>query len=294
MSNDIVLKVQNLKKYFGSVKAIDNISFEVEKGEIFGFLGPNGAGKTTTIRLLLDFIRAQSGSVEIFEIKSTESNFYEARKKIGYLIAGTNLVESWTGRDHIDYQQALFGHSKILLSLLKRFEFDTSPRVKTLSTGNRQKLGLIMALMHEPELLVMDEPTVGLDPMLQEEVYRIFKRLSQKGVTIFMSSHNLPEVEKVCTRVAMIKEGKLITVRKISDLEGKKIHSVRIVFDEPIDQKNIEDKNIKVVKEIEDGLQISVKGDIDSFIKKIAKLKVKTIQISQANLEEIFFEFYRK
>jgi len=291
MLEQAILKVSNLKKYFGRVKAVDGVSFEVEKGEVFGFLGPNGAGKTTAIRCILDFIRPQSGEITIFGQNSRD---HLSREKVGYLIAGANLVESWTGYDHLNYQESLRGKSKTLPDLMKRFSFDPRPKAKYLSTGNRQKLGLILALMSKPELLVMDEPTYGLDPILQEEFYKIVREVTKNGTTVFMSSHNLPEVEKVCTRVAMIKSGKLITVQKISALEGKKVHSVHIAFSGNIPEKNeLADYNTEIVEETADGYLVSVKGEIDPFIKKIAKYKIAALQITQANLEEIFMEFYR-
>lgn len=147
--------------------------------------------------------------------------------------------------------------------------------------------------MNEPKLLILDEPTVGLDPILQEEFYKILDEVSQTGTTVFMSSHNLPEVEKTCSRVAMIKSGKLLTVKKISELEGKKIHRVIATFDEPVSKDQIAGKGIEISKEIEGGFEMTVKGEIDPFIKKLSKFKVESVQINQANLEEIFMEFYK-
>lgn len=288
-----ILKVANLKKFFGSVKAVDGISFEIEKGEIFGFLGPNGAGKTTTIRAILDFIRPDDGSVELFGIKSDQANFHETRSKIGYLIPGTNLIESWTGQEHIDYQSGLHNGKSIADDLIKKFEFNPKLKVRSLSTGNRQKLGLILSLMNNPELLIMDEPTAGLDPIFQETFYKTIIEMAKSGTTVFMSSHNLPEVEKVCDRVAMIKSGKIIAIDKISKLEGKKIHTVRITFSKKIDQKELLSKDIELVEVIENGYELAVKGNIDQFIKKIARFDIEGISISQANLEEIFMEFYK-
>lgn len=289
-----VIQINNLKKYYGKTKAVDGISFEIEKGEIFGFLGPNGAGKTTTIRCLLDFVRPTSGRLSVLGYSLADANFHKSRKQLGYLVAGMNLVESWTGRDHISYQEALCGKSKNIDSLIRRFAFNPKVCVKTLSTGNRQKLGLILALMNNPQVLILDEPTAGLDPLLQEEFYKILKELSFKGVTVFMSSHNLAEVEKICTRVAMIKNGKIVNINKISELEGKKIHSVRVTFKQEVKKSDLFDKNTVISEEITGGYIISVKGSIDVFIKKIAKFQIESISITQANLEEIFLEFYKK
>ena len=289
-----IIQIKNLKKSFGKTKAINGISFDIEKGEIFGFLGPNGAGKTTTIRCLLDFIRPSSGELKIFDHSFKDENFHKTRERIGYLVPGMNLVEAWTGAEHINYYESLFGKSKVVDNLVRRFAFNPKLKVKTLSTGNRQKLGLILALMNSPELLVLDEPTAGLDPLLQEEFYKILKELSFKGVTVFMSSHNLAEIEKICTRVAMIKNGKIININKISALEGKKIHSVRITFGQEVKKSDLTDKNTSIEEEIPGGFVVTVKGSIDSFIKKISKFKIESLSITQANLEEIFLEFYKK
>jgi len=288
------LTAKGLKKYFGKTKALKGIGFEIEKGEVFGFLGPNGAGKTTAIRCILDFIRPSAGEISLLGFSSKDPNYHLSRREVGYLVQGNNLVENWTGKDHIAYQQDLYEKSPIIDNLVRRFGFDPKPKVKNLSTGNRQKLGLILALMHQPKLLILDEPTAGLDPILQEEFYRMLKELSFKGVTTLMSSHNLAEVEKICSRVAMIKSGKIVTVKKISDLEGKKIHSIRITFKKEINKSEIEDKNIKVVEVIPGGFLLNVKGQIDDFVKKISKFSIESLTISQANLEEIFLEYYKK
>ena len=296
-----VIEIKNLKKHFGKVKAVDGIDISVERGEIFGFLGPNGAGKTTAIRCMMDFIRptatrlssSKSCEIKLFGINSTAANFHLSREKIGYLIPAANLVGSWNGKDHFSYKESLFGKSKNLSDLIQRFDFNPKLKVKTLSTGNQQKLGLILALMNEPKLLIMDEPTVGLDPILQEEFYKILREFSAKDVAVFMSSHNLPEVEKICSRVAMIKSGKIVSVQKISALEGKKLHTVRVTFAEKVAENELADKDVEIIDQIDGGYILAVKHEIDPFIKKLAKFKIESISISQANLEEIFMEFYK-
>ena len=190
------IEVKNLKKHFGKIKAIDGIDFSVEKGEIYGFLGPNGAGKTTTIRCLMDFIRPTEGSITILG-KDAQKHSVELNKKIGYLSGQVHLYDKWTGQQHIDFIKATNGTEDIAEKLIKRFDFDPAMKTKKLSSGNRQKLGIIMAFMTKPELLICDEPTNALDPLLQHEVYELLKEARDGGATVFMSSHNLPEVEKV-------------------------------------------------------------------------------------------------
>jgi ABC-2 type transport system ATP-binding protein len=205
-----VIRVENLKKYFGPVRAVDGISLAVKKGEVFGFLGPNGAGKTTTIRLLMDFLRPDAGKILI-----------PKKESLGYLSGDVRLYANWTGREHIAFVEGLRGRCPYVNKLREKFVFDEHQKVKNLSLGNRQKLGLILALMHEPEVLILDEPTLGLDPLLQNAIYEILAERATKGSAIFMSSHNLYEVERVCDRVSILKEGKIVATETIPE-ERKK------------------------------------------------------------------------
>ncbi len=287
-----VIEVKNLKKHFGKIRALDGVSFNVQKGEIFGFLGPNGAGKTTAIRCIMDFIRPTSGNVLILE-KDANLHSVELKKHIGYLTSDLRLYDNWNGRDHIDLIEAVRGKLKNLSQLVKLFGFNQKIKVKKLSTGNKQKLGLILALMNEPEILILDEPTRGLDPILQNAFYKIILELKEKGVTIFMSSHNLPEVEKVCDRVAIIKNGKLVALEDIQTIRKKKIHVVTVYFEEKFSTKDFELKNVEITQKFSDGLEMRVKGDINPLMKKISGYKVKDLEITHENLEESFLEFYK-
>jgi len=288
-----VIGVKNLKKYFGSTKAVDGVSFSVEKGEIFGFLGPNGAGKTTAIRCMMDFIRPDSGRISILG-KDAQSQSVALKAKIGYLVSGIYLNDYWTGLDHIKFVEQIRGKSKIVRDLVKEFSYNPRIKVRSLSTGNKQKLGLILALMNEPEILILDEPTAGLDPILQNSVYRITRDFQKKGCTVFMSSHNLPEVEKICDRVAIIKDGKMADVEKISNLKGKKMHNVAVYFNGPVDADKFKLKGVEIVEQMPDGVNFKVKGDINPIFDELAKHSVKNVEISGATLEEIFLEFYQK
>lgn len=285
------IEVKDFKKHFGKVKAVDGISFEVEAGEIFGFLGPNGAGKTTTIRAMMDFARPSAGEILIFG-KNSISESVDVKEEIGHLPAELRLYDAWTGKEHIDYLESLRSRKSKAEELTKKLDLDTSIRFHNLSSGNKQKLGLVLALMFEPKLLILDEPTAGLDPILQNEVYRILEELKNRNSTIFMSSHNLSEVDRICTKVAIIKEGKLIATEDIQSLKEKRMHQAIVHFAKNFERDDFEFANVSVQEEMTDGLILDIKGDINPLLKKLANYELKDVEISHATLEEIFLEFY--
>lgn len=288
-----VIKVKNLKKYFGGTKAVDGISFEVKRGEIMGFLGPNGAGKTTVIRCLMDFIRPSEGTIEIFGFDA-QKNSAELKKDIGHLSSESTLYNSWTGQEHINFLEKIRGVSQLDEELIQNLKFDVKKKINALSTGNKRKLGLILALMHQPKLLVLDEPTVGLDPLLQNYIYEILKAQAAKGNTVLMSSHNLAEVEKICDRVVVLKEGKIVTIETISDLRTKKIYTIYAHFEGEVPKKELTADGVELIKEFSNGLALKVKGDIKPLLSKLSNYKnLKDLEISHASLEEVFMEFYK-
>ncbi|MFC1662997.1 ABC transporter ATP-binding protein [Patescibacteria group bacterium] len=286
-----VIKVEGLKKYFGKIKAVDGISFEVEQGEVFGFLGPNGAGKTTTIRCMMDFIRPTDGKIVILDNDSYRDTV-KLKKKIGYLSGAVKLYGKWTGNDHIEFIRHLNGKDDNADELVKRLEFDTTRKAKHLSSGNRQKLGIIMALMTKPEVMVMDEPTNALDPLLQHEIYDLLKEMSSSGSTVFMSSHNLAEVEKVCTRVGIIREGKMVATESIQSLKEKRIFTVNVSFTDKFNKEDLIGGGITIKEEMPSGLILNVTGDLNPILEKLAQHKVRDLSIIHASLEEIFLESY--
>lgn len=291
MSKAIVVK--NLKKHFGKLHAVDGISFEVEKGEIYGFLGPNGAGKSTTIRCLMGFNRPNSGDIKLLGY-DTKIDLIKAKKNIGYLSGNVKLYDNWTGNDHIKLYQNVRGESKILSHLIDRLEFNSNMKFRHLSSGNKQKLGLILALMHEPKLIIMDEPTVGLDPLLQIEIYNILTEMRERGSTIFISSHNLPEVERLCDRAAIIKNGKLVAVEKVSSFGSKRLNKINVRFSDKYKLSDFQIRGVDSVEEIADGISISVSGDLNEVMYLIVKHKIKDIEIAHASLEDVFMKFYEK
>jgi len=287
------IEIIDLKKRFGSVRAVDGVTFEAEQGESFGFLGPNGAGKTTTIRCLMDFIRPTSGRINVFG-KDAQKDSVEIKKLIGYLPGNVKLYGNWNGWDHIRFIENIRGKSKNVDNLIQSLDFNPKIKFHSLSSGNKQKLGLILTLMNEPKLLVMDEPTVGLDPLLQNTIYGLLNDLKKKGTTIFVSSHNLPEVEKICDRVGIIKMGKMIEVETLKELGKKRMHKIELRLNDKFTSNDFKSDGVTSIEEIPSGLLMTVEGDLNPIIQKISKFEIADIEISHANLEEIFLKFYEK
>ena len=291
MANVIVIK--NLHKHFGRLHAVDGINLSIVKGEIFGFLGPNGAGKSTTIRCLMGFNKQTSGDISVFGF-DMQKDSSTAKKYIGYLPGNVKLYDGWTGWEHIKFFESVRGKSKNVNDLITRLDYDPTKKFRHLSSGNKQKLGLILALMHEPKLLVMDEPTVGLDPLLQNEIYKILMDMRDRGATIFISSHNLPEVEKLCDRVAIIKEGKIVAIENVKDLGNKKIHKIEVRFGDKFTSNEFIVNGVDKVEEVSGGLLISLSGDLNPILQAIAKHKILDFEMNHASLEDIFLKFYEK
>jgi ABC-2 type transport system ATP-binding protein len=288
-----VIEVKNLQKYFGKTKAVDDISLTVEKGEIFGFLGPNGAGKTTTIRCLMDFIRPTAGSIQILGLDSKKDSV-PIKKKVGFLSGLVHLYDKWTGAEHIDFTRRLNGTKDIVEELIGRFDFDPNIKAKNLSSGNRQKLGIILAFMSQPEVLILDEPTNALDPLLQNEMYELLKKVTKDGATIFMSSHNLSEVDKICHHVGIIKQGKMVATESIQSLKDKRMNKVQVQFADHFDKNEFVFEGVQIVHALPDSLILNVKGDINQLLRKLSTHTLKDFHIEHAPLEDIFMEFYEK
>ena len=286
------ITVNNLKKYYGKTKAVDGVSFEVKEGEIMGFLGPNGAGKTTAIRCMMDFLRPDEGEITILgEDAQRESS--RLKQDIGFLSGDVKLYNHWTGQEHLDLIERMKGKTDYDLDLIAEFSFDPRKKVKELSSGNKQKLGLILALMHRPKLLILDEPTAGLDPLLQNTFYNTIRSGAVEGRTVFMSSHNLAEVEKVCDRVCIIKAGKLVAVESIRELKMKKIYTIYAYFQGDMPGNELQRDGVEITKKLTDGLVISVRGEIDPLLDELSKYKLTDIEITHASLEEVFMEHYK-
>lgn len=288
-----IIEIKNLKKFFAANHAVDGISLEVAKGEVFGFLGPNGAGKTTTIRCMMDFLRPTEGEIKLLGLDA-QKNSEELKNDIAYLPGNVRLYNNWTGQDHINFFANFGGDKELAGELTKKLDFDPKIKFYYLSSGNKQKLGIILTLMKKPKLIILDEPTNALDPLLQNKVHELLIEAKNAGATIFLSSHNLAEVDKICNRVAIIKAGKIIAVEDIQNLKVKKMHKIVVSFDDNVAEKDLKVENVDTIEKLNQHFSISVKGDLNPVIDQISKHKVHDLEVSHASLEEVFLEFYQK
>ena len=288
------IDVEHLSKSYGRRRGVDDLTFEVRGGEIFGYLGPNGAGKTTTIRTLLDFIRPTSGGARVLGLDSRRHSV-EIHRRIGYLPGEFGLYDRLTGLEYLIYLGSLRGgfDEPAVRELSERFDLDLTVRIRALSHGNRQKLGLIQAFAHRPELVILDEPTQGLDPLMQQAFYRLLHETRDEGRTVFLSSHVLPEIERVCDRVGIIRDGQLATIEDVGDLRMKQVRTLQFRFSEP-PRPDLFDgiPGIAEVEVIGDQIRVTVTGSVDEVVKRAARFDVADLVSHEPSLEDIFLTFY--
>jgi ABC-2 type transport system ATP-binding protein len=292
---DAVIRADALTKSYGKSRGVIDLTFEVVPGEVFGYLGPNGAGKTTTIRTMLDFIRPTRGRISLFGLDPHHDG-PDVRRRVGYLPGEFGLYERLTGEEYLRTFAALRGQVpwSQVSALADRLKLELGVRIKSLSHGNKRKLGLIQAFMHEPELLVMDEPTQGLDPLIQQEFYSLIDEARERGATTFISSHVMPEVERVCDRVAIIREGRLITVADIGDLKSAALRRVEFHFDHPVPASAFASLASVVTAEASgDEIRLSVRGPLDEVVKEAARHTVVNVETHEPSLEDVFLDVYR-
>jgi ABC-2 type transport system ATP-binding protein len=288
----MVITTDNLGKSFGQVLAVSNLSLEIAEGEIFGFLGPNGAGKTTTMRLLLGLLRPSAGTATVLG-RDAWRQAAPAHEQVGYLPGDARLYDFMTGTEFLTLIARLRGRREIGPGrrLAERLGLDLSRRVKTYSRGTRQKLGLVQALMHAPRLLILDEPTASLDPLVQEDVYEILREQRAAGATVFFSSHVISEVEKVCDRVGIIRRGQLVAVETVEGFRARATRRVRVTLAEPA-AGPITLPGAAPVSEEGATLTFAVRGDINPVVRRLAELPLADVTIEPARLEEVFFDYY--
>ena len=287
------LEIKSLTKWYGSVCAIEDVSFDIEQGEIFGYLGPNGSGKTTTIRIFLDFIRASAGRARLFGLDS-HMHSSKIKSRIGYVPGEYGIYEEMRGFEYLRFFGALRGYKKPPLRdrLIEIFSLDISKRTKSYSHGTKQKLAVIQAFMHDPELLILDEPTIGLDPLMQQRFYELLVEMKNRGKTIFLSSHILSEVEKVCDRVGILREGKLVAIHEISEIKKIRLKSIEISFRQEVNKSVFRLDGVRKVEKDGNTIQLWIDSNINSILRTISEYPVENISFRDASLEDIFMEYY--
>jgi ABC-2 type transport system ATP-binding protein len=291
------ISTSGLSKDYGHGHGLFDLDLAIDRGEIFGFLGPNGAGKSTTMRLLLDLIYPTAGSAQLLGL-DTHRHALEIRRQVGYLPGDFALYPKLTGAAMLDYLAELRGgvDDEVRDQLAERFDAQLDRPVHELSTGNRQKLGLIQAFMHEPELLILDEPIAGLDPLVQQSFHALLAEVAADGRTVFLSSHTLSEVERVAHRVGILRRGRLVVVDSLENLRAIAIRKLEIEFGGtlPAVETLRELPGVKDIT-IEGGhFIVSYEGSVDSLIKAIAAYEVRSIHSRDDDLEEIFLGYYRE
>ncbi len=291
-----IIEVEGLTKSYGSKRGIINVSFQVEEGEVFGFLGPNGAGKTTTIRLLMALLRADAGTARIAGLDCWQQSV-EIKRLVGYLPGEPALDPGLTGGQILEY----FGHLRggvdqaYLKQLIKRLDLDPSRKFRQYSSGNKRKVVLIQAFMHRPRVLILDEPTNGLDPLNQQEFDRMVKEVRDAGRTVFLSSHILSEVEQTCTRVGIIREGQLVRVGGVAELKDIKRYEITITFADAVPAEVFQQlSGVTQVERLSDGhtLRLVIQGGADAVIKAAAQHSVVSLTSHEPSLEDIFLRYY--
>ncbi len=290
---DTVIETQGLTKRFGAVTAVSNLDLEIRRGEVFGYLGPNGAGKSTTIRMLLDFLHPTSGT---YRVLGREPGDVEVRGRIGYLPGELRFDVKYTANDVIEFYGAMRGgvDRGRVTELLERFTLDPTRPIGQLSSGNRRKVAIVQAFMHSPELYVLDEPTQGLDPLLQHEFQKLVKEVVAEGATMFLSSHVLPEVESLADRMGILRHGELITVTTIGELERHARQRIELHVAGKATVRAFEQlPNVINASRAGNIINVLVQGPVDAVIKEAAKVNVRRIYTREADLEDVFLDLYR-
>ncbi|MFI5270551.1 MAG: ABC transporter ATP-binding protein [Candidatus Saccharimonadales bacterium] len=293
-----IIKTDKLSKYFGKARGIVDVSMSVDEGEIYGFIGPNGAGKSTTIRTLLGLIHPSGGSAEIFGKDITKFG-PEINEDIGYLPSEVYYYDDMKAYELLKYSGSFYKKDqaeidKRIKELAELLDLDINKKIDDLSYGNKKKVGIIQGLLHSPRLIILDEPTGGLDPLIQQKFFNLLKDENKRGATVLFSSHNLSEVQRLCTRVAIIKEGKIITVEKISDLLDNTYKRVRIEVAEKVSSSLFEKiPGVSGLSITDKTVTFLFKGHSNELIKILSKLDLKNMLIEDPDLEEIFLHYYK-
>jgi len=288
-----VIKIENLTKDYGSHKGIFDVNFQINEGEVFGFLGPNGAGKTTTIRHLMGFIKQDSGECYINDLDCF-TNAPTIQESTGYIPGEIAFIGGMTGIEFIKFLADYRGLKDLSYAhkLIEKFDLDPHSSIKKMSKGTKQKIGIIVALMHDPEIIILDEPTSGLDPLMQNIFVELIQEEKKRGKTILMSSHTFEEVEKTCDRVAFIKKGEIVAIDTIDNLKKTKSKKFTITFNNIEEIPSFKEEEMEIANVSEDKVTVLVKNNIKEFFKLLNKYDIVDLDEEMLGLEDIFIEFY--
>lgn len=293
-----VIETNNLSKFYSKYRGIEDVNLSVEEGEIFGFIGPNGAGKSTTIRTLLGLIKPTSGSATMFGLDITKGG-PKIREEVGYLPSEVFYYDNMRARDLLKYSASFYKKPKHdmearMYSLAKLLDLDLNKKIDDLSYGNKKKVGIVQGLLHSPKLIILDEPTGGLDPLMQQTFFDLLKEENKRGATIVFSSHILSEVQKLCSRVAIIKEGRLIAVEQMDALRKNSYLKVKLELAAPISKAQLSLKGVSNVTVSRDHVSFLYRGDVNAVVKQLAGMRLKNVSVEEPELEEIFMHYYQK
>lgn len=286
-----IIEIKDVTKNYGKNIGIQNLNLKIRKGEVLGFIGPNGAGKSTTIKCIMDFVNLNSGFINVNNQLVKRNNF-KLKEKIGYLPSEIHLYEDLTVWQMIEYSNKFYKNDciKKAKELVERLEIDIKKRIDELSLGNLKKVGIVLALMHNPEIIIMDEPTSGLDPLMQEEFYKIINEEKEAGKTIFYSTHILNEVKRICDRIAIIKDGKIIKIDNIENFNNSNL--VKVELESEVVNQIKEKLNLKEFQENEKELKF-VYSDVNKLIRVLSEFSINKLLINELDIEEIFIHYYK-
>ena len=290
--SEVIIELKHLKKYYGNSRGIEDVSLKINKGEIYGFIGPNGAGKSTTIRTIMGLINKTSGNIYI-NGKDLEFDDINVKKRIGYLPSEVNLYGDMTTKEILNYHKTFYNKNlgKRMNELVKLFKIDLNKKIEDLSLGNLKKVGIVLALMHEPDILILDEPTSGLDPIMQNTFHDLLLKEKEKGTTILYSSHVLSEVSSVCDKVGLIKDGKIIKEDTIENIKKDNYTYLRIISK---DIENIKKElKLKVYKENNNEVIFFNNLKPNELINKLCKYNIESLLIEEVSLEDLFINYYK-
>ncbi|MYL61798.1 ATP-binding cassette domain-containing protein [Bacillus hwajinpoensis] len=288
-----MIELNGLTKKFSNGKGIFDVTFSIPKGEVFGFLGPNGAGKSTTIRHLMGFMKPSKGSASINGMDAWK-DAAKIQEKIGYLPGEISFLDGMDGMEFLKLVGGMRGMKQTDYrdELIHRLQFDVKTPIRKMSKGMKQKVGIVAAFMHEPEVIILDEPTSGLDPLMQRIFIEIVMEQKEKGTTFLMSSHSFSEIERTCDRAAIIKDGKIVVVENIHDLQQKQRRLFDVTFASEEEAKLVKETKLDVISVTENRAEIAVQGDYNQFIQALGDYQIRNIDIHEQNLEEVFLNYY--